>query len=88
MIAQTRISEKMGLGQGSGEGSPLFLRSVVCATVLRLVSAYYLRVLDHALEAMLRVEFTMDGRKREGMRAAIAEIERGHGEMIEGWKRQ
>jgi hypothetical protein len=24
----------------------------------------------------------------EGMRAAIAEIERGYGEMIEGWKRQ
>jgi hypothetical protein len=24
----------------------------------------------------------------EGMRAAIGEIERGYGEMIEGWKRQ
>lgn len=24
----------------------------------------------------------------EGMRAAIEEIERGYGEMIEGWKRQ
>lgn len=24
----------------------------------------------------------------EGMRAAIAEVETGYGEMIEGWKRQ
>jgi hypothetical protein len=103
------------------------------------MSAYYLRILDHVLGAMLRVEFTTDGRKiinyavvlllaldgstetirvydgahghnemhryrqsggkqqgepfhagtlGEGMRAAIAEIERGYGEMIEGWKRQ
>jgi hypothetical protein len=103
------------------------------------MSAYYLRVLDHVLGAMLRVEFTTDGReitdyavvllprigdatatirvydgahghnemhrythsggKRagapfhagtlgEGMRAAIDEIERGYGEMIEGWERQ
>jgi len=27
------------------------------------VSAYYLRVLDHVLGAMLRVEFTTDGRE-------------------------
>ncbi|HEU5254247.1 MAG TPA: hypothetical protein VFU16_13080 [Solirubrobacterales bacterium] len=103
------------------------------------MSAYYQRVLDHALGTLLRVEFTTDGReiidyavvlllaldgstetirvydgahghnemhrytrrdgKRpgeqfhagtlgEGMRAAIAEIERGYGEMIDGWKRQ
>ncbi len=115
------------------------LRSVVCATVLRLVSAYYLRVLDHVVGAMLRVEFTTDGREiidyavvlllaldgstetirvfdgahghnemhrytrsggkqagapfhagtlGEGMRAAIDQVERGYGEMIEGWKRQ
>ncbi|HSK50563.1 MAG TPA: hypothetical protein VK889_08740 [Solirubrobacterales bacterium] len=103
------------------------------------MSAYYQRVLDHVLGALLRVEFTTDGREiadyavvlllaldestetirvydgahghnemhrytrsdgkqpgepfhagtlGEGMRAAIAEIERGYGEMIEGWKRQ
>lgn len=103
------------------------------------MSAYYLRVLDHILGAMLRVEFTTNGRKitdyavvlllaldgstetirvydgahghnemhrytqsegkqpgepfhagtlGEGMRAAIKEIERSYGEMIEGWKRQ
>jgi len=103
------------------------------------MGAHYQRILDHALGALLRVEFTTDGREitdyavvlllaldgstetvrvydgahgynemhrytrsdgkqpgepfhagtlGEGMRAAIAEIERGYGEMIEGWKRQ
>lgn len=103
------------------------------------MSAYYLRVLDHVLGAMLRVEFTTDGREiidyavvlllaldgstetvrvydaahghnemhrytrsagkqpgepfhagtlGEGMRAAIDRVERGYGEMIEGWERQ
>lgn len=103
------------------------------------MSAYYQRVLDHVLGAMLQVEFTTDGGEvidyavvlllaldgstatirvydgahghnemhrysrsggkqagelfhagtlGEGMRAAIEEIERGYGEMIEGWKRQ
>jgi hypothetical protein len=103
------------------------------------MGAHYQRVLDHALGALLRVEFTTDGKEitdyavvlllaldgstetvrvydgahghnemhrytrsdgkqpgepfhagtlGEGMRAAIAEIERGYGEMIEGWKRQ
>lgn len=103
------------------------------------MSAYYQRVLDQVFGALLRVEFTTDGREitdyavvlllaldgstktirvydgahghnemhrytksdgkqpgepfhagtlGEGMRAAIAEIERGYGEMIEGWKRQ
>ncbi|HET8955361.1 MAG TPA: hypothetical protein VFN18_06865 [Solirubrobacterales bacterium] len=103
------------------------------------MGAYYQRVLDHFLGALLRVEFTTDGREitdyavvlllaldgstetirvydgahghnemhrytrsdgkqpgepfhagtlGEGMRVAIAEIERGYGEMIEGWKRQ
>ncbi|HKO37703.1 MAG TPA: hypothetical protein VJU14_04985 [Solirubrobacterales bacterium] len=103
------------------------------------MGAHYLRVLDHVLGALLRVEFTTSGREitdyavvlllalngsmetirvydgvhgnnemhrytrsqgkqpgepfhagtlGEGMRAAIAEIERGYGEMIEGWKRQ
>jgi hypothetical protein len=103
------------------------------------MGAHYQRILDHALGALLRVEFTTDGREitdyavvlllaldgstetvrvydgahgynemhrytrsdgkqqgepfhagtlGEGMRAAIAEIERVYGEMIEGWKRQ
>jgi hypothetical protein len=103
------------------------------------MSARYLRVIDHVLGAILRVEFTTNGREitdyavvllltlhgstetirvydgahrhnemhrytrsegkqpgepfhagtlGEGMRAAIEEIERGYGEMIEGWKRQ
>lgn len=103
------------------------------------MSAYYQRVLDHVLGAVLRVEFTTDGRTitdyavvlslavgdrtetirvydgvhghnemhryrrsdgkqsgepfhagtlGEGMRAAIAEVESGFGEMIEGWNRQ
>lgn len=103
------------------------------------MSAYYQRVLDHVLGALLRVEFMTDGNQvidyavvllvaidgttetirvydgahghnemhrhtqsggkqpgepfhagtlGEGMRAAIEEIERGYGEMIEGWKRQ
>jgi hypothetical protein len=103
------------------------------------VSAYYLRILDHALGAMLRVEFTSEGREildyavvlilavgegtetirlydaahgfsemhrftrnkgkgpgtpfhggtlGDGMRAAIADIERGYAEMIDGWERQ
>ena len=103
------------------------------------MSAYYLRVIDHVVGALLRVEFTTDGREitdyavvlllgigdatetirvydgahghnemhrytrsggkqagvpfhagtlGEGMRAAIDEIERSCGEMIEGWERQ
>ncbi len=103
------------------------------------MSAYYLRILDHVLGAMLRVEFSTDGREiidyavvlllardgptetirvydgahghnemhrytrtagkqpgepfhagtlGEGMRAAIDLVERGYGEMIEGWERQ
>lgn len=103
------------------------------------MSAYYQRVLDDFLGALLCVEFKTDAREitdfavvlllaldgstetvrvydgahghnemhrytrsggkqpgepfhactlGEGMRAAIAEIERGYGEMIEGWKRQ
>lgn len=102
------------------------------------MSAYYQRVLDHVLDAVLRVEFTTNGRDitdyavvlllvvdgsvetvrvydgahghnemhryargsgkqpgkpfhagtlGEGMRAAIAEVENGYGEMIEGWNR-
>lgn len=104
------------------------------------MSTYYRRILDHALGAMLRVQFTtrrgrdiidysvvllLDRGKRretvrvydgahgfnemhrytrsggkqpgspfhggtlgEGMRAAIAEVERGYLEMIEGWERR
>ena len=101
------------------------------------MSADYLRILDHVLGAMIRVDFTSKGRKvidyavvlllevgdatktirvydgahgnnemhrytrsagkqpgspfhggtlGEGMRAAIDEVERGHREMIEGWR--
>jgi hypothetical protein len=103
------------------------------------MGAYYRRILDHSLGALLRVQFTTQGNevmdyavvllreteKRtetirvydaahgynemhrytrsagkepgtvfhggslgEGMRAAIAEVERGYREMIEGWERQ
>lgn len=103
------------------------------------MSAYYLRILDHARGVMLRVEFTSEGREivdyavvlllavdgdtetirlydaahgfnemhrysrskgkepgapfhsgtlGDGMRAAIAEVERGYADMIEGWERQ
>lgn len=103
------------------------------------MGAYYRRVLDHALGALLRVQFTTQGSDvidyavvllldtekgtetirvydaahghnemhrytrsagkepgtafhggtlGEGMRAAIAEVERGYREMIEGWERQ
>lgn len=103
------------------------------------MSAYYQRVLDHLLGAVLRVEFETDGREitdyaivlllalddaietirvydgvhghnemhrytrgdgkqageqfhagtlGEGMRAAIAEVENGYHQMIEGWSRQ
>jgi len=103
------------------------------------VSAYYLRILDHARGVMLRVQFTSEGREildyavvlllvvgdetrtirlydaahgfnemhrhtrsggkepgapfhsgtlGDGMRAAIAEVERGYAEIIEGWERQ
>jgi hypothetical protein len=114
------------------------MKFVVCATV-QPVSAYYERVLDHIMGALLRVEFTTDGREiigyavvlllatnetietirvydaahghnemhrytrkdgkqpgepfhagtlGEGMRAAIAQVESGYAEMIEGWKRR
>jgi hypothetical protein len=113
------------------------LKSFVCDTV-PIVSAYYQRILDHVLGALLLVEFTTNGREitdyavvlllaadgsaetirvydgvhghnemhrytrcdgkqpgeafhagtlGEGMRAAIAEVESGYGEMIEGWNR-
>jgi hypothetical protein len=103
------------------------------------MSAYYQRILDHVLGAVLRVEFASNGREitdyavvlmwatdgsaetirvydgahgqnemhrytrsdgkqsgklfhagtlGEGMRAAIADVESGYGEMIEGWERQ
>ncbi len=103
------------------------------------MSAYYRRILDHTLGALLRVQFTTEGSEvtdyavvllletekgaetirvydaahghnemhrytrsagkepgtgfhggtlGEGMRAAIAEVERGYREMIEGWERQ
>lgn len=103
------------------------------------MGADYLRVIDHALGAMMSVEFTSEGKEvtdyavvllletagdtqtirvydaahghnemhrhirgqgkqpgtlfhrgtlGEGMRAAISEIESGHREMIEGWKRR
>ena len=103
------------------------------------MGVYYGRVLDHALGALLRVQFTTEGNDvidyavvllldtkkemetirvydaahghnemhrytrsggkgpgaafhggtlGEGMRAAIAEVERGYREMIEGWERQ
>ena len=103
------------------------------------MSAYYRRILDRFLGALMRVEFTTKGRDvvdyavvllldtgegletirvydgahghnemhrytrgegkqpgtpfhsgtlGEGMRAAIAEIEAGYHEMIEGWERQ
>jgi hypothetical protein len=103
------------------------------------MGAYYRRTLDHALGALLRVQFSSRGNDvidyavvllldtatgtqtvriydaahgynemhrytrsagkepgtafhggtlGEGMRAAIAEVERGYREMIEGWERQ
>jgi len=60
-VSASRLTKPKVTGPILGGAFALGVRSFVCATVPRLVSAYYLRVLDHVLGAMLRVEFTTEG---------------------------